>query len=484
MANFKSDESFLEKISIGAIGTKKVFEDLTSQGHHPIELERGSMSYKIWKKIKIKRIRVPDILLVNSGVRIESRAKTKLEITMSHSYSDQDRGWDYGLKDNDYVAIVVCEKSGEEPIDWSAKNVVQYISISDLKETYGKGEIIEEVPKGAQEGFEKRITWCTAIAKHDGQITEIANDKIKYKRASDNRTISLSLTKRSKTMLPRVSVGENISANQIIASVVPITKIIPQYKVESTYYLTNLNSNSLSERYASAKALAFFDENIVKQSLLRKLEDDSEHIYVKLEAAASLARFNIDEGFEFISSSLKSDYNQNVLEAVIILGEIRTEKSCELLISVLNNSELDSEIRAGAAWSLGEINSNSSIDALSCCFNSINENIKIEAARALAKLTNNYTNDILSRFDNSTSEEKPGIAWALSKSNQINLSNLLTHLNSLESRQWISYIIGYQREEEYVTEIENLKNSDPEMYFAITLLWKIIRSWIYNLKEY
>jgi len=65
--SFKSDESFLEKIAIGAVGTRRVFEHLRQQGHIPIELERGSMSYKIWKSIKIKRIRVPDILLLNSN---------------------------------------------------------------------------------------------------------------------------------------------------------------------------------------------------------------------------------------------------------------------------------------------------------------------------------------------------------------------------------------------------------------------------------
>ncbi|MFS8879273.1 hypothetical protein [Synechococcus sp. H55.11] len=52
--SFKSDESFLEKLAMGAVGARAVFENLKRQGHRPIELERGSMSYKIWKKIKIK----------------------------------------------------------------------------------------------------------------------------------------------------------------------------------------------------------------------------------------------------------------------------------------------------------------------------------------------------------------------------------------------------------------------------------------------
>ena len=41
--SFKTDESFLEKIAIGATGTRRVFDDVKSQGHQPIELERGSM---------------------------------------------------------------------------------------------------------------------------------------------------------------------------------------------------------------------------------------------------------------------------------------------------------------------------------------------------------------------------------------------------------------------------------------------------------
>ena len=52
--SFKSDVSFLEKISMGATGTITVFNNLREQGHTPIELERGSRSFKIWKNIKIK----------------------------------------------------------------------------------------------------------------------------------------------------------------------------------------------------------------------------------------------------------------------------------------------------------------------------------------------------------------------------------------------------------------------------------------------
>ena len=79
--SFKTDESFLQKLAIGAVGTKKVIEHLKQQKLHPIVLERGSTGFKIWKSIKIKRVRVPDILCVKTGIRCESRAKTVLVIS-------------------------------------------------------------------------------------------------------------------------------------------------------------------------------------------------------------------------------------------------------------------------------------------------------------------------------------------------------------------------------------------------------------------
>jgi hypothetical protein len=130
---FKTDASFLEKISIGAIGTAKVFHDLKSKGHNPIELERGSMSFKIWKKIKIKRVRVPDILCLNCGKRVESRAKTYLKLTMSHSTSDPERGWDFGLANGDLIAFVRCFKTGSKPIDWKADEMVQYVYVDSMR---------------------------------------------------------------------------------------------------------------------------------------------------------------------------------------------------------------------------------------------------------------------------------------------------------------------------------------------------------------
>ena len=178
---FKTDVSFLEKISAGAVGTTRVFEDLKAQGHSPIELERGSMSFKIWKKIKIKRVRVPDILCVRCGTRVESRAKTDLQITMSHSISDPKRGWDFGLTDNDMIAFVKCSKSGDRPIDWKADELVQYVNVREMREALAQNKAITVKPKGATEGFEARLIWPSAIAKAEGCVVSIDQNCIKFR---------------------------------------------------------------------------------------------------------------------------------------------------------------------------------------------------------------------------------------------------------------------------------------------------------------
>ncbi len=115
--NFKSDDSFLRKLAVGAEGTNTTIDILKEMGFSPIELERGSTGFKIWKKIKIKRVRVPDILCLNTGLRFESRGKTKLEISMSHSLNDPKRAWDAGMRDDDFVSIVVFEQGEDSPID-------------------------------------------------------------------------------------------------------------------------------------------------------------------------------------------------------------------------------------------------------------------------------------------------------------------------------------------------------------------------------
>ncbi len=189
MPSFKSDESFLEKLAIGATGTTYVHQDLTSQGHQPVELERGSMGYKIWKGIKIKRVRVPDLLCVRCGHRVESRAKQTLRIAMSHSTGESGRAWDYELWDEDRVALVVCTRTGDRPIVWAAAPPVQYILVGALRTARKLDHVRLSGRKGVQEGSEVQIEWPAATADAAGVVTEVSTSSISWLPVAGGRLL-------------------------------------------------------------------------------------------------------------------------------------------------------------------------------------------------------------------------------------------------------------------------------------------------------
>ncbi len=482
---FKTDESFLEKISIGSTGAKHVFEDLAANGHSPVELERGSLSFKIWKKIKIKRIRMPDLMCIQCGTRIESRAKTKLEITMSHSTSSPLRGWDSGLDENDMIAFVGCRKNGDRPIDWAAQKPIQYITTKDMRVAFQENKVLMVNPKGATEGFETRVTWPSAIASQQGTIIRLDDEKLQYKSETSGRTITLKLTRNGIKLKPLIAEGDRIELGQIVASVVPVINEFPCHGNKSEkYYLKLLHSPSLTDRYAAAKALTYFENPGLSEQLFKVMSNTKEHIYIRLEAASGLLRMGEDHAFSFFKALLADPYLEHRLECVIALGEINKKESRTLLTETLLDEKQNSEIRAGAAWSLGELKSKESLGALVQVFGSVDMSIKAEAARALAKINETFSHEIIKRLPLSKDSERAGLAWSLSKSGNFNIEDLMNVMVDDNARRWISWIIGTQDEKTFIHQIEELKKKDQEVYFAVTVFWKVLSSWIQGLDIY
>jgi HEAT repeat protein len=243
-------------------------------------------------------------------------------------------------------------------------------------------------------------------------------------------------------------------------------------------------SPSVTDRYTAAKALSNFENSSISEVLKERINDPREHIYVRLESAAGLTRLKQSSGLEFIAQTLHGEYLEHRLEGIIILGEIHLPESQEILISALLNKEQHPEIRAGAAWALGELKQPKSIDALIQSFMELSKPIRIEAARALRKISEIASVDVLSKLPPSEDNQKAGIAWAVSKSGQIEINDLIRVMVDNDARKWAAYILGTQNPEQYINKIEILRNHDPEVYFAVTVLWKVINSWVYNLEEY
>jgi HEAT repeat protein len=214
------------------------------------------------------------------------------------------------------------------------------------------------------------------------------------------------------------------------------------------------------------------------------MADDREHIYVRLEAAAGLARAGDAAGMAFIQQTLGGQYLEHRLEAVIILGEIPTDEARQALTTVLLDQAQHPEIRVGAAWALGELQQPSSVDALIQVFLELAEPIRIEAARALRKIAASTGANVAAMLPAAQDDQRAGIAWAVSRAGHVKLDDLLPLLVDDDARRWVAYILGTQDQQACIGQIEQLRQRDPEVYFAVTVLWKLLASWVCDLQEY
>lgn len=487
--NFKSDDSFLKKLAVGAAGTVATIEKLKALGFYPIELERGSTGYKIWKKIKIKRIRVPDILCLGTGLRVESRGKTKLEISMSHSLKDEKRAWDAGLRDDDFVSIVLLRQEDDSFINPEAISPVHFIAVSDMRLAFKNRHVSITTPKGFEEGSEIRVVWGCSAARQDSVVLEITDERIALAPNSGGRKQYVRLKRKGGIrFLPQVKLKESVTTNQIVASVVPVrTSLCPPDPVDESYYIEKLNSVNLSERYAAAKALRFTGYSQAEPVLVERIGDPDEDTYVKLEAAAALAAHGHENGWKVIDNNLSKGALdvplETQLETVIITSEIPGERSEGILVSVLQDSKKHDELRAGAAWALGQHSTESSATALIDTFNAAALEIRIEAARALLNIGDSHIAYLVDQLKNVDSSKRDGVAWVLSKLGNFDPASIARSEDE-NLRKWLSYIVGFGKSKFDSGNLKALMDADSQVYFASSVLWQILDSWVNDLREF
>ncbi len=488
--NLKSDDSFLRKLAVGAAGTNATINRLTVLGFKPIELERGSTGFKIWKKIKIKRVRVPDILCLKTGVRFESRGKTKPEISMSHSLKDPKRAWDAGMRDDDYVTIVVFQQSAESPIDLKCVSPVHFIRVKDLRAAFTAKKVSITKPKGVEEGSEIRVVWTSAVANQRSIISEVSGTRIRLTPCLSGRvqTVQLSRSKGALTLSPLFRIGETVEENQIVAASVPVAIAVDcPPPVDEPYFIEKLASINLSERYAAAKALRYRGYTTARHSLEDRMNHTEEDIYVQLEAAAALAAHDHSTGWSFMETKLRSAVLdvplETQLETLIVVSEIPKPRSEALLIEVLQDSRRDEELRAGAAWALGQFATGSAANALVETFNSTAIDVKTEAARALLRITGPQIAHVVDLLKTCAPDQRDGLSWVLAKSGGFDPNAILVHADD-NLKRWVSYIVGHGKDHLAEADVSAICQSDPQVYFAASVLWQIIESWVDGLNEF
>ena len=347
---FKVDSSFLKFVTMGAVGGRAVAIELENLGFSPIELERYSQSNKIWAT-KVKRLRLPDLLCVRTGLRIEVRAKSNLSIKMSDAPDNPDRTWDAGLRDNDVIALVACSNEPDGPAP--SPNAV-YFPVDTLRQSVGTSKL--GAPKSASEGAERDRTWPCTVPSRPGRVLTVTATKLVVEQQVDGgRTRNQTYTLNGKH--PYVSPGNRFVADATILAGTPHHLAdLKSFLLKKYDPLADLTSANKLDRYAAVKAIRYREDLASKGlSLVEQLLRTEPEVRIALEAAGTAAAMGSGHGEALIETILAGDAVDMSMEAIFVLTELKTKFARDLLIRVASeNNFVGDERRQAALWGLGK----------------------------------------------------------------------------------------------------------------------------------
>ena len=488
----KPDSSFFRKIAIGAVGTREVQADLTLHGHKIVELERGALTTKLWKSVKRKRVRIPDLLCLNCGLRIESRAKTKTELAMSHSPGEIERAWDFGMVNQDWIAFPVCEAARERHwssgrldmessywhernwVNWQRKGQINYFDVISLRAVPHSGE----TTKGVTEGSETSISWPTMFANFDAFVESIGEKRITLQNLETGRRNTRHLPDSLKVW---VSPGEEVKANRVLASVVkPLmadqlccTGKLPVGQIDRL-----ISSRERTQRFTGVKLARLRTSQNYCDEIQALAYDPEEDFYIRLEAVSYLASVCNRNAAEEFDTFLKTPDEPVQLEAIIALGETATPNAIALLCSILDDTDRPYFMRSAAAWSLSQIKSDNATERLVQAFTDMDQNIREEALEGIVSLGGTAVPILLTGLSEVEPDIAAGCAEALRQYSPLPDATLPEIVRLAEQSQWAVWLLGHLPRERVVTLVDDLRDSKPSLHYAVTLLWSFIENWI------
>ena len=346
----KVDSSFLKFVTMGALGARRVSELMVNAGLQPIELERYSRSNKIWAT-KVKRLRLPDLLCVRTGLRVEVRAKSKLTIKMSDAPTNPDRRWNSGLVPEDMIAFVLIREA-EDGVLHAADNAELFM-VESLIATEANSKL--GPPKSASEGAERDREWPSTVATSNGVVQEVDETRISARLENGrNQTYQL----RGKT--PYFAEGQEFLAeSQFIAGFPPAKATFPNPDQQRWNPRDLLASHSPIDRFVAVKALGVVGNGADLPAITAIAGADPEG-RVALEAAAALVRLGDNNGIELLRNAIANPQIEYLrMESLLALSEFHgttLAPSCaELLAEYASNEAFaGDEVRQAAIWGLGK----------------------------------------------------------------------------------------------------------------------------------
>ena len=335
---------------MGALGVRAVSSELAARGFDPRELERYSASNKLWMT-KIKRLRLPDLFCVRTGLRVEVRAKSDLKIRMSDAPGNPDRAWDAGLRAEDLVALIACPNGFDgQPIP--AERAV-FLSVRDLRNSIDQS--ILGPPKSASEGAERDRTWPATVPRRPGMVLSVNENRLAVSVERDGapaRRQTYNLEGRHAY----VARGDRFPADVTILAGAPRSLANLERYLAWTYDpLTQLLSNDTLDRFAACKALRFRpDLHAQGVPLLEHLIAHEDERRIRLELAATAAALGVARGQDVLAETLWTGPADLSMEAILILTELKSAFA-HAELSRATQAFAGDERRQAAIWGLGKM---------------------------------------------------------------------------------------------------------------------------------
>jgi len=346
---FKEDADFARFVSMGAVATDAVRNDLKRYGHEAIELERYAMANKVWQT-KVKRLRLPDLVCSRCGLRIESRGKSQLGIILSHSTAGAEgRTWDGGgMREADLYAFVRLDLASTPP--HTSQPV--YFRTSDLRTAVSWAR--ESGRKASSEGSEVTLTWPTWVPKKSGVFTgQDAEGRLICKWNDGSRSTYWQWRNWSARYI-YIQSGDFITAGETMAAgiVSPAGNIACAGGWDLRAALTDPDT---AERYAAAKVAGILKRSDLVGELTHIAQGEVDW-RLRLEATASLARIDARWLRPVVEMATTSENPAaQRIEAVFVLSEIPTDEAADALAEIaVEDGENPRELRAAAVWGLAQ----------------------------------------------------------------------------------------------------------------------------------
>ncbi len=265
-------------------------------------------------------------------MRVEVRAKSDLEIRMSHAPNNSERHWDAGNADSDIIALVPCRNGDAGP---PVSGDASFFTFAALRQSVDPNQISRL--KAASEGSEQHLTWPAIVSNRPGIALDVTPTRLSVEWTGDGKP-PRRYTYALNGKVPYISKGQSFAGRtQFLAGTPPGLASLAPYIVQRYDPLAGLATVDPFTRYSAAKAIAFReDQHAMAKPILEKQIGIDTDQRVALEVASAAAVWGLS-GRDFIRNVIHGQAAGPMrMEAIFIVTELGRRGAVEFAADELD----------------------------------------------------------------------------------------------------------------------------------------------------